>query len=250
MGLPPIEGIAVSAWNLCRDCIVRSDALCRALPGGQLWHLSRVVHRKRYRPGSVIVRSGDPSGWCAHVVSGVLKLTLGLSDGRQQIVGLLFSSDFLGRPFRERAPFTAEAVSVVELCCFSRSYFEQLLQEHPAMKQLFLERTLDAVDAARDWMLLLGCKTAEERVATLILLMARRAHAARRAPCAQEQPPVRFDLPLSRMEMAEFLGLRTETISRQLRKLHTAGLIDMAGPRSIAVRDLRALERAVGTDGT
>jgi CRP/FNR family transcriptional regulator len=117
------------------------------------------------------------------------------------------------------------------------------------MKQLFLERTLDAVDAARDWMLLLGCKTAEERVATLILLIAR--HTARTAPraCAEEQP-MRFDLPLSRMEMAEFLGLRTETISRQLRRLNAAGLIDMPGPRSIAVRDFGALERTVEKDRT
>jgi CRP/FNR family transcriptional regulator len=213
-----------------------------------LWHLSRIVHRKRYRPGSVIARSGDELDWCANVVSGVVKLTLALPDGRQQIVGLLFPSDFLGRPFRERAPFTAEAASVVELCCFGRRQIEQLLQEHPGMKQLFLERTLDAVDAARDWMLLLGCKSAEERVATLILLIARRTHAARVAPCAEEQP-VRFNLPLSRLEMAEFLGLRTETISRQLRRMRAARLIDMAGPRAISVRDLGALERAVEKDG-
>jgi CRP/FNR family transcriptional regulator len=187
--------------------------------------------------------------WCAHVVSGVVKLTLALPDGRQQIVGLLFPSDFLGRPFKDRAPFTAEAASVVELCCVGRPYFEQLLQEHPDMKQLLLERTLDAVDAARDWMLLLGCKTAGERVATLILLIARRTRAARCAPCAEEQP-MRFDLPLSRTEMAEFLGLRTETISRQLRRLHAAGLIEMPSPRSIAVRDLGALERTVEKDGT
>jgi CRP/FNR family transcriptional regulator len=56
---------------------------------------------------------------------------------------------------------------------------------------------------------------------------------------------MRLDLPLSRMEMAEFLGLRTETVSRQLRRLSTAGLIDMPSPRSITVRDLGALERAV-----
>lgn len=231
-------------WNVCRDCTVRSEALCRAIPGGQLPDLARSVRRKRYRPGSVIARSGDPADWCAHVVSGVVKLTLALPDGRQQIVGLLYPSDFLGRPFTDRVPFAAEAASVIELCCVGQGHFEQLLQEHPGMKQLFLERTLDAVDAARDWMLLLGCKTAEERVATLILLVARRARAARCGPPPEGQP-MRFDLPLSRTEMAEFLGLRIETISRQLRRLNAAGLIDMPGPRSIAVRDLGALERTV-----
>jgi CRP/FNR family transcriptional regulator len=243
------EQVVVPTWSLCRDCPIRSDALCRALPSGQLSHVSRAVRRKRYRPGSVIARSGDPVDWCAHVVAGVVKLTLALPDGRQQIVSLLFPSDFLGRLFKSRTPFTAEAASVVELCCFDRRHFEQLLEDHPGMKQLFLEQTLDAVDAARDWMLLLGCKSAEERVATLILLIARRTRAARNAPCAEERP-MRLDLPLSRMEMAEFLGLRTETISRQLRRLHAAGLIDMPSPRSITVRDLRALERTVEKDGT
>ena len=85
-------------------------------------------------------------------------------------------------------------------------------------------------------------------MATLILLIARRAHGERCGPCVEEQPMC-FDLPLSRLEMAELLGLRTETISRQLRQLRAAGLIEMPSQRSIAVRNLKALERAVEKDG-
>jgi CRP/FNR family transcriptional regulator len=174
----------------------------------------------------------------------VVKLTLTLSDGRQQIVGLLFASDFLGRPFKDRAPYTAEAATVVELCCFGRRHFEQLIEEQPAARRLYIERMLDAVDAARDWMLLLGCKSAEERVATLILLIARRRRVAWCESCARGQP-LHFDLPLSRTDMAEYLGLRIETVSRQLRRLGAAGVIETPNRRSLTVRDLAALERIV-----
>jgi CRP/FNR family transcriptional regulator len=231
-------------WTACRDCAVRSDALCGALPVDELAQFSRIAHRKHYRPGSVIVASGEQPDWCANVISGVIKLTLTLSDGRQQIVGLLFPADFLGRPYKERAPYTAEAATVVELCCFGRRHFEQLLEERPAARRLYIERTLDAVDAARDWMLLLGCKSAEERVATLILLIARRRRGVWSGPGA-EQNSLHFDLPLSRTDMAEYLGLRIETVSRQLRRLSAAGVIDTPSRRSLTVRDLSALERIV-----
>jgi CRP/FNR family transcriptional regulator len=231
-------------WTSCRDCTVRSDALCGAVPIEELAHLNRAAHRKRYRPGSVIVASGELPDWCANVISGVIKLTLTLSDGRQQIVGLLFPSDFLGRPYRDRAPYTAEAATVVDLCSFPRRPFEQMLEAHPAARRLFIERTLDAVDAARDWMLLLGCKSAEERVATLILLIARRRRPAWCGPCT-ERVPLHFDLPLSRTDMAEYLGLRIETVSRQLRRLTAVGVIETSKRRSLTVRDLAALERIV-----
>jgi CRP/FNR family transcriptional regulator len=231
-------------WSPCRDCAVRDDALCGAVPLEELTQLNRNAHRKRYRPGSVILASGERPDWHANIISGVVKLTLALPDGRQQIVGLLFAADFLGRPFKDIAPYTAEAATVVELCCFGRRHFEQLIEAQSGVRRLFIERTLDAVDAARDWMMLLGCKSAEERVATLILLMARRRRAEWCEPCVQRQM-LTIDLPLSRTDMAEYLGLRIETVSRQLRRLATAGVIETSSRRTVTVRNLAALERMV-----
>src|SRR5262245_32068282 len=229
-------------WTSCRDCAVRSDALCGTVPIEALAQFNRTAQRKRYRPGSVILASGDQPDWCANVISGVIKLTLTLSDGRQQIVALLFPSDFLGLPYKECTPYTAQAATVVELCSFPRRPFEQMLETQPAARRRFIERTLDAVDAAREWMLLLGCKSAVERVATLVLLIARRRRHAWCGHCSEEAS-LRFDLPLSRTDMAEYLGLRIETVSRQLRRLTAAGVIGTSGRRLIAVRDLAALER-------
>ncbi|KAB2919824.1 MAG: Crp/Fnr family transcriptional regulator [Hyphomicrobiaceae bacterium] len=228
--------------NACTICAVRQKALCRGLPEDQQGRLNRTAYHRHYDAGRFISGADQRQDWFATVLSGVIKLTKSLPDGRQQIVGLLFPADFLGRPFRGRSPFTAEAATAVELCCLDRCHFEDLLQKTPGLSQLFLERTLDEVDAAREWMFLLGRKTAEEKVASLILLVARRLRRAG-ADGGAERPAVHWDFPLSRTEMAEYLGLRIETVSRQIRALRSAGAIEVAEGRAIIVRDLAALER-------
>jgi CRP/FNR family transcriptional regulator, anaerobic regulatory protein len=233
--------------NPCSECGIRSRALCCALPPEQLAALNRISYRRRYPAGRLI--SGiETEDWFANVLSGVVKLTKTLADGRQQIVQLLFPSDFLGRPFRAGAGYVAEAATAVELCCFSRQPFESLMHAWSPLKQLFLERTLDEVEAAREWMLLLGRKSAEEKVAALILLVLRRMRPAGCGAAAQPDS-VRFDLPLSRTEMADFLGLRIETVSRQLAILREAGVIETARGRTVVVRDVAALERMTEVDG-
>ena len=97
-------------------------------------------------------------------------------------------------------------------------------------------------------MLLLGCRSAEERVATLLLLIARRRRPVWCGPCTGGAP-LRFDLPLSRTDVAEYLGLCIETVSRQLRRLTAAGVIETSKRRSLTVRDLPALERIVERTG-
>ena len=178
----------------------------------------------------------------------MVKLTRTMCDGRQQIVGLLFPSDLLGRPFSDASPFGAEAATPVELCCLERPYFEELLHASIRNEARLLERTLNEVDAAREWMLVLGRKTAEEKVASLILLMARAAAAHATTVQRPSEPVSRFDLPLSRTEIAEYLGLRIETISRQLGRLRVAGVIDTEGGRRLAVRDMGKLEQLAGKE--
>lgn len=221
--------------------------MCHVLSAPQLAKLNRLSYRKRYPPGRRFVGADPAEDWFAIILSGVIKLTRSLPDGRQQIVALLFPSDFLGRPFRAGSPYAAATATAVELCCFNRHHFEELMHEQADLKQLFLERTLDEVDAARDWMLLLGRKKAQEKVVALILLMLRRLRAAECASCAPLHQ-LQFELPLSRTEMADYLGLRIETVSRQLKRLRTAGVIDTANGRAIIVRDVQALERMVEND--
>src|SRR5262245_27092737 len=230
----------------CSECVVRDSALCRVLSAQQLARLNRRSYRRWYPAGQMIAGVTASEDWCATVLSGVVKLSKTLSDGRQQIVALLFPGDFRGRPYRAEFPYTAETAMKVQLCCYGRVYFEGFLEEQTDLKQIFLERTLDSVDAARDWMLLLGRKTARERVAALLLLILRRASPA--CPDCDWKPGGQLIMPLSRMEMADYLGLRLETVSRQLKQLEGDEIIRRSDPRHIAVIDVKALAEAAGPD--
>src|SRR6476661_3917293 len=162
----------------CSACAVRDTAICRVLNTQQLARLNRRSYRRLYPAGQLIAGVAVSEDWYATVLSGVIKLSKTLSDGRQQIVALLFPGDFLGRPFRPEFPYTAETATDVQLCCYRRGYFEGLMQAEPDLKQIFLERTLDSVDVARDWVLLLVRKNAREKVATLLLTILRHSSPA------------------------------------------------------------------------
>lgn len=225
----------------CAVCAVREHALCGAVPRDLLPRLNRMTCGRRYEAGQFIAGAGQRQDWFATVLSGVVKLSKAMADGRQQIVGLLFPSDFLGRPFAACSPYGAEAATAVELCCIDQKYFESLLSGCPELRQRLLKRTLNEVDAAREWMLVLGCKTAEEKVASLILLTARRMG-------SMIAGALHHDLPLSRTEMADCLGLRVETVSRQMKRLRSDGVIETDDGRGIRVPDLGALERVAGKE--
>jgi CRP/FNR family transcriptional regulator, anaerobic regulatory protein len=230
----------------CSRCLVRDAALCGVLSPQQLARLNRHSYRRWYPAGQLIAGVAASDDWCATVQSGVIKLSKTLSDGRQQIVALLFPGDFLGRPYRTEFPYTAETATEVQLCCYGRVQFEGLMQEQWELKHALLERTLDAVDAARDWMLLLGRKTAREKVAALLLMILRRT--SHICPDCEHDTNGRLALPLTRTEMADYVGLRLETVSRQLRQLEALGIIKRTGHRSIIVADMAALAAEAGPD--
>lgn len=228
--------------NYCRTCPIRDVALCRALPTSALAELSRMAWRRHVRAGSPIFSNGAEGGIVANIVSGAVRLSRSLGDGRTQIVGLQFPPEFIGRPFAENGTIVAEAATDVELCCFSKPQFEGLLRAHRGMQELLIQRMLQDLDHAREWMLLLGRKTALERVATLLLLCAEKM---RGSNCGEESvaDQLTFDLPLSRTEMAEYLGLTLETVSRMLKTLAQAGIIAIHRGRGMTILDPQELRR-------
>src|SRR5690606_1727639 len=124
----------------CRTCSIRDIAICQALPVSALADLNRMAWRKLVRAGSPIFGAGDDSGIVANVVSGVVRLSRSLGDGRTQIVGLQFAPEFIGRPFAGSGSILAEAATDVELCCFSKPQFEGRLQSYPGLHELLTDR--------------------------------------------------------------------------------------------------------------
>jgi CRP/FNR family transcriptional regulator len=168
-----------------------------------------------------------------------------MEDGRRQMVGLLLPSDFLGRPGRTFAPYDVTATTDLTLCCFKKKPFEGLMISTPHVAQRLLEMTLDELDAAREWMLLLGRKTAREKIASLIAIIARRDVALGNN---NPRAAFTFELPMTREAMADYLGLTLETVSRQVSALKREGVIVLVGKRTVTIPDFAVLLGETGDD--
>ncbi|OYX19175.1 MAG: transcriptional regulator [Rhodobacterales bacterium 32-66-9] len=180
-----------------------------------------------------------------NVLSGIASLTQTMEDGRRQMVGLLLPSDFVGRPGRSAAAFDVTATTDLVMCCFRKKPFEEMMSATPHVAQRLLEMTLDELDAAREWMLLLGRKTAREKIASLISIIARRDAALH---LRKRTGPLSVDLPLTREEMADYLGLTLETVSRQISALKKDGVITLEGNRHVLIPDIDRLLEEAGDD--
>ncbi|MEM9583080.1 MAG: helix-turn-helix domain-containing protein [Pseudomonadota bacterium] len=227
----------------CDSCPIRHRAVCASCNAQELRELEAIKYYRSYEAGQPIMWGGDRMEFVASVVSGTATMERMTEDGRKQTVGLLLPSDFIGRPGRDEAAFDVTAVTDVTLCCFRRKQFERLVEETPHISQRMLVMALDELDAARDWMFLLGRKTAKEKIASLLLLIQRRTEAPDAFPIANEQ---RIELPLTREAMSDYLGLTLETVSRQFSKLKSAGLIRLEGKRVVLIPDVEALRAEAG----
>lgn len=229
----------------CEPCVIRHSGICNALTGDEIQVFRQIASRRTYAPGELIVSSDSSTVFFAAVASGVVKLTKLLSDGRQQIVGLHFPPDCLGRPLGKAQPYVIEAATEVELCCFPYGGFRRMLTDFSGLSQRLLELTLDELEQARDWMVVLGRKTAVERVASLLLMLATRSPACGDGEDARSRPAT-FELQLKRAEIADFLGLTYETVCRQISALTKDGIIQLDGKRRFEVLDFRALSEIAG----
>lgn len=223
----------------CSQCVVRNSAICAALQPDELDVLSRLGRKQRVSRGQTLVWEGEDAIIVANVISGILKVSMSIADGREQIVGVVFPSDFIGRPFGQKSPYSVTALSDAELCIFSRANFDAFARKHPELEHKLLRRTLDELDSAREWMLLLGKKAAHERIATLLLEMSNRLGDN---GCSADQGGLDcFELPLDRQQMGDLLGLTIETVSRQLSRLKADGVIALPDRRMVAIQDRNRL---------
>lgn len=229
---------------VCQACEARHGGVCAALTPSQLSRLADFTTKTVHDRDTDLSRLAEQAGTYANILSGVVKLTKTMPDGRQQIVGLQFAPDFMGRPFSREDGLTMEAATPLRLCAFPKAVLEEMLEESPQMERRLHDQALLELDEARDWLLTLGRKSAREKVASFLLLIATHIDPER----AESDDPLVLELPLKRADIADFLGLTTETISRQLTHLRKSGIIDIAERRKITIPDLGALRRASETE--
>ncbi len=229
----------------CSECPIRHRAVCARCEPDELSRLEQMKYYRSFQAGQTIIWSGDRMEFVGSVVTGIATLTQTMEDGRRQMVGLLLPSDFVGRPGRPIAAFNVTATTDLVMCCFRKKPFEEMMAATPRVAQRLLEMTLDELDSAREWMLLLGRKTAREKIASLIFIIARREAALQGR---RSGGMLSVDLPLTREEMADYLGLTLETVSRQISALKKDGVIMLEGNRHVRIPDIDRLLEEAGDD--
>lgn len=230
-GAEPSAAAVQSEAAPCADCGVRRSALCGTLADKTLRAVQQIGQRRRVARGQTIAWAGQDSRTCFNLLSGMFKLTASTADGREQVVGLVYPADFIGRPYAETTEFTVTALSDAEVCAFSRQGFEHILGENHCLERELLRRTLATLDSARAQMLMLARQSASERVADFLVRTADRLGGVRAMPGG----PLTLDLPLSRGAIADVLGLTIETVSRQMTRLKAAGIIALPGGRAVTI---------------
>ncbi|WEK06661.1 MAG: Crp/Fnr family transcriptional regulator [Candidatus Devosia phytovorans] len=226
----------------CRQCSVRHHGICGALNGQQLTLLSRNTRHSRHEPGAELFGDETEITSYANVISGVIKLMKVLEDGRQQVVGLKFANDFIGRIHARSNAMSAEAASEVELCLVPRQIIETLLEDSRQLERHLMKEALRELDEAREWMVTLGRKSAAERVASFLYLIALHQN----PDLGPAQNAIEYDLPLTRSDMADFLGLSIETVSRQLTELRRLEVVVIRNKRHVIIPDTGRLRRRSG----
>ncbi len=194
----------------------------------------RIGSRRGFQRNEEIFAEGDPADCWFKVVAGTVRLSKLMADGRRHIAEFYFAGDCFGLDNLPERRFSAEAVGDVVVMRYPRRATERLIDEDPRLARSLRDMTLQDLANAQIRMLMLGRMSAPERVATFLLDMGERRDARRS-----------LDLPMSRNDIADYLGLTIETVCRVLSAFKRDGLIDIPNPHRIELKDREALT-AVG----
>lgn len=207
----------------CGDCEARHVGLCDALCDEDLGFLARVAQRVVIPAGKTFIDEGSPASHFYDINHGDVRVFKSLADGRRQITGFMGIGHFLGLALSGQYAFSAEAITDVKLCRFDRGPLLEVFAEFPALERKLLDVATHEMVIAQEQMLLLGRKTAIERVSSFLISWSERSTScpAGTLNTAAEK----LSLPMSRTDLADYLGLTTETVSRSFSQLKRDGLI-------------------------
>jgi CRP/FNR family transcriptional regulator len=223
----------------CAHCGARGYSVCGAIADDDLGPLAALAVVTEVDAGRTFIEEGDSAESFFNVTSGTAKLYKLLPDGRRQITGFAGPGHFLGLAVSSIYAFSAEAIDPVRFCRFSRPKLRKLLIDFPKLEQRLLEVAANELVAAQEQMLLLGRKTARERLASFLLMQTGQG-----TSCGGRGE--RITLPMTRGDIADYLGLTIETVSRTLSRLRAEQMIDIPNTSDVVILNCAALENLAG----
>lgn len=195
--------------------------------------------------GETLFHAGTAADQVFNIVSGTLMATRIGNDGRRQVLSFLFPDNFVGLSSTEHYFFTVEAVTDAQVVCRPRVLLEERLRKDPQAEQAFLNMVFRVLENSLDLVYSLGQRIAVERLAVFLLYLRNRQRIARDLP--EDAPELMtIDLPMSRQDIADFLGLKKETVSRSFTQLDKQGLIERPDNFHATICDLAGLRKLAG----
>lgn len=223
----------------CAGCLARPLAVCASIPAADTHALEAAAGEVLLPAGATLAHEGDPRREVYTVTRGMLRRVRLLPDGRRLVAGFLMAGDFIGFSGAPHYRHTLEAVGDCVLCVFPLQSMRSLRQRYPELEAGMLAQACNELDATRDNLMLLARLGPGERLAAFLLGLSERQQ--RRGAAAGH-----VDLPMTRADIADHLGLTIETVSRSFTKLRQGGAIAFEDPRRIDLVNVAALRNAAG----
>ncbi len=218
----------------CAICKIRSYSFCRCLHDEQLKVFSGITAEKEFKDKQSIFLQQEHSKHLYNITKGNIKIYKLLNDGRIQIIGFLYPGDFFGSYKKGRFNYSAEAIGDVRLCVFKQEVLDIYLEKNMNLAKELLHMTSHELTLAQDRIGVLGKMNANERVAKFILNIS-----DQRARIGWQDNPI--SLPMTRQDIADYLGLTLETVSREITRFKTSNLIKVMSSKQIYIVDKEKL---------
>ncbi|MBX9758358.1 MAG: helix-turn-helix domain-containing protein [Beijerinckiaceae bacterium] len=219
----------------CAKCRVRALSLCDALEPAELVDLDRMATSVAVGAKETLFEQDQPSEAVYNVTAGSVRLYKLLPDGRRQVVGFALPGDFLGLSMSDRNAFSADALTPTTACRFSRQEYSAFLDAKPHLLRRLHSMASHELSLAQDQMVILGRRTAEERIAAFLIGLRNRWMRI-------NGNQVHVPLPMTRQDIGDFLGLTVETVSRLMTRLAREKAIVIV-PDGVRLLDVPRLER-------
>jgi CRP/FNR family transcriptional regulator len=211
--------------------------VCRPLDVAALDDVAAESDQLTLAPRATLFHEGDKATRAFNIMEGTVKLSRLLADGRQQVVGFRFAGDILGYTRGATYPFDAELLTPGRFCRIERTKLERLLRAYPTLERRLLDLCLDELAQTQEHVVTVGRRTAESRVAAFLLGIVEAQR--RRGPL-----PAELSMPMTRADIADFLGLTLETVSRTLTSFRKKGWIEEPSHQRLKVISMPALMRS------
>ncbi len=220
----------------CSLCKIRSYSFCRCLNDDQLEIFSKVSFEKKFTDKENIFLQNDPSTHLYNITEGNVKIYQLLDDGRIQIIGFLYPGDFFGTYKNNKYNYSAEAIGNLRVCVFDQRVLDKYMDQNPILAKELLNQTSYELTLAQDRMTVMGRLNAIEKISIFFINISNQ-----RKRIGWQSNPI--SLSMTRQDIADYLGLTIETVSREISKLKTSNIIKIISSKQLFINDIEKLKQ-------